>query len=427
MHEKIPFSTLVQVNPPLSCTLPRPDCEISFIPMQDVSDSGDWTNRQTRQLASVRSGYTAFQEGDILFAKITPCMENGKGTHAVGLVNGVGFGSTEFHVLRSKEDTSPRFIFHWCNSSGLRQAAEVQMTGSAGQKRVPADFFSKYFITRLDSVEQRTIAAILDTMDEAIRQTEAVIAKLRQVKTGMLHDLLTRGLDENGELRDPIHHPEQFKNSPLGLIPNEWNVQPLKFLSEFVTSGSRGWAQYYADQGSLFLRIGNLTREHINLRYDDLVHVRPPKGTEGARTKVIPGDLLVSITADLGIIGCVSEDIGDAYVNQHIALVRPLKEINPRWCAHYLASPSYQKQFTLLNDSGAKAGLNLTSIGNLLVSIPDDNSEQSQIVRSLDEIDGQVETKKVYLRKQILLKQGLMHDLLTGTIRVPPHLLEATS
>jgi type I restriction enzyme S subunit len=354
-------------------------------------------------------------------------MENGKGTHAVGLVNGVGFGSTEFHVLRSKEDTSPRFIFHWCNSSGLRQAAEVQMTGSAGQKRVPADFFSKYFITRLDSVEQRTIAAILDTMDEAIRQTEAVIAKLRQVKTGMLHDLLTRGLDENGELRDPIHHPEQFKNSPLGLIPNEWNVQPLKFLSEFVTSGSRGWAQYYADQGSLFLRIGNLTREHINLRYDDLVHVRPPKGTEGARTKVIPGDLLVSITADLGIIGCVSEDIGDAYVNQHIALVRPLKEINPRWCAHYLASPSYQKQFTLLNDSGAKAGLNLTSIGNLLVSIPDDNSEQSQIVRSLDEIDGQVETKKVYLRKQILLKQGLMHDLLTGTIRVPPHLLEATS
>ncbi len=76
--------------------------------------------------------------------------------------------------------------------------------------------------------EQSRIAAVLDTVDEAIAKTEAVIAKLRQVRAGLLHDLLTRGLDKNGQLRDPIAHPEQFQDSPLGRIPREWGVQALR-------------------------------------------------------------------------------------------------------------------------------------------------------------------------------------------------------
>ncbi len=80
--------------------------------------------------------------------------------------------------------------------------------------------------------EQRRIAEILDTLDEAIRKTEQVIAKLQQMKQGLLHDLLTRGIDENGELRDPERHPEQFKDSPLGRIPREWEVAPLENLAD---------------------------------------------------------------------------------------------------------------------------------------------------------------------------------------------------
>ena len=79
--------------------------------------------------------------------------------------------------------------------------------------------------------EQRRIAEILDTLDEAIRKTEQVIAKLQQMKQGLLHDILTRGIDDNGELRDPDRHPEQFKDSPLGRIPRGWEVRPLKDLS----------------------------------------------------------------------------------------------------------------------------------------------------------------------------------------------------
>lgn len=147
MPEMIPFVDLVQINPSITCPLTKADCEVSFIPMQDVSNNGDWIHRQSRLFSSIGNGYTAFQEGDVLFAKITPCMENGKGTHALGLLNSIGFGSTEFHVLRAKGEASSRFVFHWCHSIELRHAAEAQMTGSAGQRRVPADFFSKFQIS----------------------------------------------------------------------------------------------------------------------------------------------------------------------------------------------------------------------------------------------------------------------------------------
>jgi type I restriction enzyme S subunit len=100
--------------------------------MADVSESGQWTNHQVRRLSEIRNGYTPFQEGDLLFAKITACMENGKGAHAVGLANGIGFGATEFHVLRAKPDADARFIYHWLQSAPLRRKAEAMMTSSAG-------------------------------------------------------------------------------------------------------------------------------------------------------------------------------------------------------------------------------------------------------------------------------------------------------
>ncbi len=165
--------------------------------------------------------------------------------------------------------------------------------------------------------EQTKIAEILSTVDRAIEQTEALIAKQQRIKTGLMQDLLTRGIDEHGNLRSEQTH--QFKDSPLGRIPVEWEIGEIEAVAEFVTSGSRGWAQYYGSEGAMFLRIGNLTRDHINLRLEDMAFVNPPRTSEGKRTSVLPGDLLISITADLGIIGVIPEGFGEGYVNQHIA------------------------------------------------------------------------------------------------------------
>ena len=186
-----PLTELAEVNPPMPLASLAPDSLVSFIPMADASETGQWTGRQVRQLRAVRSGYTPFREGDLLFAKITPCMENGKGCHAQGLVNGIGFGSTEFHVLRAKPAGDPRFIYHWLQSDLLRRKAEAMMTGSAGQRRVPAEFFGKFMIPLLPLPEQRRIATILDSTDAAIQQTEALIAKRKLLKQGLMDDLLT--------------------------------------------------------------------------------------------------------------------------------------------------------------------------------------------------------------------------------------------
>ena len=203
----VPLSQLLAINPATPTNSLGSGDLVSFIPMVDVTESGEWIGKLVKRLRDVRSGFTAFRNDDILFAKITPCMENGKGAHVTGLQNGIGFGSTEFHVLRAIPGVYSRYVYHWLQSSRLRQKAEAIMTGSAGQQRVPAEFFSRFSVPLFTYDEQHDIANILDTVDAAIQQTEALIAKLKVMKAGLLHDLLTRGLDGEGRLRDAGARP----------------------------------------------------------------------------------------------------------------------------------------------------------------------------------------------------------------------------
>ena len=274
--------------------------------------------------------------------------------------------------------------------------------------------------------EQRAVSQILDTLDTTIRQTEAIIEKLKQVKQGLLHDLLTRGIDANGELRPPQSQaPHLYKDSPLGRIPREWKLLPIEWLASEVTSGARDWARYYAESGTTFVRIGNLTREHINFRFESLAFVNPPKAGEAQRTRLQEGDILISITADLGIIGVVPATLGEAHISQHIAMVRIDSErANPRFVGHFLAGHAAQRHIASLNDSGAKAGLNLPTIRGLHVVVPP-QSEQEAIAGQLDVIDLRIAAAKIELSKMSMFKSGLMDDLLTGRVRVTP-LLNAT-
>ena len=187
----VPFSEIAEINPPVNVGKLAPETQVSFVPMVDVSNQGYWENHQTRPLEEVNSGYTAFQADDILFAKITPCTENGKGAYVANPVNGIGFGSTEFHVLRAIPPNMPRFIYHWTRSNLLRKRAAALMIGSAGQQRVPSDFFQSFEVRYLDPEEQMRIVKTLDAHDARIRAEEAVLAKRRQVKRGLMDDLLT--------------------------------------------------------------------------------------------------------------------------------------------------------------------------------------------------------------------------------------------
>ena len=164
--------------------------------------------------------------------------------------------------FRLNDDLLPQFCRYYMNSP--EGARRVQQLAAGGvQKNIRGTALLPMRIPVPAPGEQRRIAEILDTADEAIQKTEALIAKLKQMKAGLLHDLLTRGIDENGDLR-PLS--ALTKATKFGMFPESWDLVPLQDIQTMVTSGSRGWAQYYSETGSaMFLRIGNLTREHINL------------------------------------------------------------------------------------------------------------------------------------------------------------------
>lgn len=155
------------------------DIEVSFVPMQSVSDTGDVQTDEVRKASEVKKGFTFFEEGDVLFAKITPCMENGKGGIARGLKNGVGFGSTEFHVLHpDPEKVSSEWLYYLTSWDEFRKQCARNMTGSAGQKRVPKSYLEHYKVHLPPLEEQRRIATLLDKVSDLIAKRRAQLDKL---------------------------------------------------------------------------------------------------------------------------------------------------------------------------------------------------------------------------------------------------------
>ena len=296
MPSDTPLSELAQVNPPRPALDLRDLDPVSFIPMGNVSESGRWTEQQSRPYGEVRRGYTYCAEGDVLFAKITPCTENGKGCHAIGLTNGVAFASTEFHVLRGKEGVDPRYIFQWSVNLPLRLNAVAHMTGSAGQQRVPADFFSRFTVPKLPLPEQSKIAEVLSTVDRAIEQTEALIAKHQRIKTGLMQDLLTRGIDEHGNLRSEETH--EFKDSPLGRIPVEWDIMALyEIVDESITYGIVQ-AGPHVDGGVPYIRTGDMRGDEINV--EKLLRTAPKVAKSYKRSAVGVGDIVFALRGRSG-------------------------------------------------------------------------------------------------------------------------------
>jgi len=193
--------------------------------------------------------------------------------------------------------------------------------------------------------EQERVAAILDKAD-AIRRKRADALRLAD------EFLKSAFIDIFG---DPVTNPK------------EWDEFDLGEYLDFLTSGSRGWAQYYSTEGEKFLRIQNVGRNELIL--DDLAHVNAPDNTEAKRTRVRPGDVLLSITADLGRTAVIPESFGTGFINQHLALLR-VREISPLYLSAYLASEGGQRQFRRLNREGVKAGLNFDDIRSLSILRP---------------------------------------------------------
>jgi len=147
-----------------------------------------------------------------------------------------------------------------------------------------------------------------------------------------------------------------------------WKIEKLGNAIEFITSGSRGWAKYYSNSGDIFLRIQNIGNN--NLKIEDLCYVNPPNNAESKRTNVKFGDVLLSITADLGRTAVIPENFGNAYISQHLALLRFKKHYIPEYISEFLASKGGINQMKKLNKGGVKAGLNFNDIKSIEIPLP---------------------------------------------------------
>lgn len=274
---KWPFESignLAEVNPRIAAAdRPAPDEQVSFVPMAAISEKTCRIEEQTeRCFAEVSKGYTPFRRGDVLIAKITPCFENGKMALAENLSHELGFGTTEFHVLRPSDKLIGAYLFNLLRAPFIRKAGAMKMKGAAGQRRVPADFFATLQIPLPPLGEQKRIAAILDAADALRAMRRETLAQLDTL-------LQSTFLDMFG---DPVTNPKGWKKETIDdLVTNidsgwspscldrpankdEWGVLKLGAVTSC----------YFRDDQSKALPEGIVPRPELEVRKGDLLFTR---------------------------------------------------------------------------------------------------------------------------------------------------------
>ncbi len=209
--------------------------------------------------------------------------------------------------------------------------------------------------------------------------------------------------------------PVSADSSALLQVPTGWQAVTGNSIFLFVTSGSRGWSRYYSDTGALFLRMGNLDHDTVALDLTNIQRVQPPEYSEGTRTRVMPKDILISITADVGMIAVIPEGIEEAYINQHVALARPSSFMNEKFVAWFLVSEDGGiRQFHEMQRGATKLGLGLDDIKAVCLPIPP-LAEQDKIVAEIEcrisvadeiEISLDAELKRAERLRQSVLKRA---------------------
>lgn len=278
--------------------------------------------------------------------------------------------------------------------------------------------------------EQRKIAQILDTLDTAILETEALIDKLKAVKQGLLHDLLTRGIDTNGQLRPPQSEaPQLYKESPLGWIPREWEVVTLGEISSRAGGllqtgpfGSQLHAHEYVADGIPVIMPQDMVNGELSV--ESIARITQRKAVVLSRHRVRPNDLVFSRRGDLS--RCVAiEDMHEGWLcGTGCLLARlPAGEINGYWLSLVYPQRGVQSQVMGRAVGSTMANLNTSILAAITIARPD-IAEQDEIARRLKSVGQRIASEERLLAKMKLEKTGLMDDLLTGRIRVTP-LLES--
>lgn len=266
--------------------------------------------------------------------------------------------------LKSNKITKS-YLFHFLNSNFFEQQCIMASNGVA-QKNMSTEWLKDYEIPLYTPNQQEEIVTVLNAAQSILSSRRQQLQKLDELVKARFVELF-------GDPR---------------INPNKYPVCQLSDYIVFLTSGSRGWAQYCADDGTeWFITIKNVKDCHIET--DNMQPINAPNNAEAKRTRVQEGDLLISITADLGRTGVVTKEIAEhgAYINQHLTCIRLKQDVlNPLYVAYFMESPAGKEQFESKNQSAVKAGLNFNSINSLRLMIPplDDQNAFIDFIKQTD-------------------------------------------
>lgn len=329
-------------------------------------------------------------------------------------------------LLRPTTGLDYRFLYHVLNGKGFKKLIDDKVSGSS----IPHIFQRDMVLLPISFPpldQQQKLAEILDTLDTTIRQTEAIIAKLQQVKQGLLHDLLTRGIDASGELRPPVEvAPHLYKESPLGWIPKEWEISGLAEVAlsnrSVIKTGPFGSSlkgEHWRELGCPVVTIGSLGEGYFDEQ--ELLYVDESTARRLADFVLITGDIAFSRVADVGRAVVVTDaQCGWIMSSNFMRISVDSKKVLPHFFQLLLANgQNVRMQIRASVNSGGRDVANSAILMGLRFAWPS-RIEQKLIVDKVASVDFRINKEESNLKKQLATKSGLMDDLLTGRVRVTP-------
>jgi type I restriction enzyme S subunit len=401
--------------------------EVSFVPMEAVGEYGGLNLERSKSLDEIGSGYTEFENGDVVVAKITPCFENCKGALADGLLNGVAFGTTELHVLRAGKRLDSRFLFYLTVSHAFRKLGESEMYGAGGQKRVPPEFAKNFRVPLPPLEEQQAIARFLDAktaqIDTLVAKKRQLIAKLKEKRSALIARTATRGLPPEAAKAAGLEPNPEMKDSGIpwiGSIPSGWKVKRLKHISDRVTVGVVvNPSSYVAEEGVPFLLGGDVREFKIDISNCNRCSDEASRGPL-AKSRLVAGDLVVVRVGYPGIAAVVPSEIEGANCASMMIVGRN-DRFNSQWLAYAINAKSGRDQVELVQYGAAQKQFNISHAVDFSFPFPP-IKEQLAIAdyldhecARLDRLTKEVETAIARLTEY---RQALITSAVTGKIDV---------
>lgn len=419
---------LMAVNPPARRARELNETEeVSFVPMEAVGEYGGLNLERAKPVDEIGAGYTAFEEGDVVIAKITPCFENGKGAIAQGLKNGVGFGTTELHVLRAGSRLDTRFLFYLTISQAFRALGESEMYGAGGQKRVPPDFAKDFRVPLPPLDEQRAIVRFLDAktaqIDALIAKKRQLIDMLKERRQALISRTVTRGLPPAAAKEAGLPASPEMRQSGVQWFPHfpaHWASTQLKYAASKIVDCPHDTPEYDPTGGFFVVRTADIGAGTLDLsrayRVNEAEYTRRTR-----RSKVATSDIVYGREGERwGFAATVSAGI-TVCLGQRMMQFRAGPRFEPRFLMWHLNANCVYEQGAIDTAGSTAPHVNVETIRNYrLVEPPvaEQRAIASYIDRQTSRLDALLDKGLEVIDRLNEYRKALVTSAVTGKIDV---------